>query len=72
MIDLPDFGTPLRRIAGSAETLADISPERETGLRMGPDGWPLPPDRMTGTEPCSNSSCFLQTILPDSFDVTGR
>jgi hypothetical protein len=26
MIDLPDFGTPLRRIAGSAERIAGISP----------------------------------------------
>jgi hypothetical protein len=26
LIDLPDFGTPLRRIAGSAEKLAGISP----------------------------------------------
>src|ERR687894_2373507 len=26
MIDLPDFGTPLRRIAASAEKLADIAP----------------------------------------------
>lgn len=26
MVDLPDFGTPLRRIAGSAEKLADIPP----------------------------------------------
>ena len=26
MIDMPDFGTPLRRIAGSAEKLAGLSP----------------------------------------------
>ena len=26
VIDLPDFGTPLRRIAGSAEQIAGISP----------------------------------------------
>jgi hypothetical protein len=26
MIDVPDFGTPLRRIAGSAEKLAGLSP----------------------------------------------
>lgn len=26
MIDLPDFGTPLRRIAGSVEKIADIPP----------------------------------------------
>jgi hypothetical protein len=27
MIDLPDFGTPLRRIAGSVEKLAGVPPE---------------------------------------------
>ena len=27
MIDLPDFGTPLRRIAGSVEKMAGITPE---------------------------------------------
>ena len=27
MIDLPDFASPLRRIAGSAEKLAGVSPE---------------------------------------------
>jgi hypothetical protein len=27
MIDLPDFSSPLRRIAGSAEKLAGVSPE---------------------------------------------
>jgi hypothetical protein len=29
MIDLPDFSTPLRRIAGSVEKLAGITPERD-------------------------------------------
>jgi hypothetical protein len=27
MIDLPDFSTPLRRIAGSVEKIADVAPE---------------------------------------------
>jgi hypothetical protein len=27
MIDLPDFGTPLRRIAGSVEKMAGVPPE---------------------------------------------
>src|ERR1700721_3887050 len=27
MVDLPDFGTPLRRIAGSAEKMAGVAPE---------------------------------------------
>jgi hypothetical protein len=29
MIDLPDFGTPLRRIAGSVEKIAGIPPEED-------------------------------------------
>ncbi|SDS85314.1 hypothetical protein [Bradyrhizobium canariense] len=29
MIDLPDFGTPLRRIAGSVEKIADVPPGDE-------------------------------------------
>ena len=31
MIDLPDFSSPLRRIAGSAEKLAGVSPEPDLG-----------------------------------------
>jgi hypothetical protein len=27
MVDLPDFGTPLRRIAGSVEKMAGVPPE---------------------------------------------
>jgi hypothetical protein len=29
MVDLPDFGTPLRRIAGSVEKIAGVSPDDE-------------------------------------------
>ena len=29
MIDLPDFGTPLRRIAGSVEKMAGVPPEED-------------------------------------------
>jgi hypothetical protein len=29
MVDLPDFGTPLRRIAGSVETIANVPPGDE-------------------------------------------
>jgi hypothetical protein len=29
MIDLPDFSTPLRRIAGSVEKMAGVSPEQD-------------------------------------------
>jgi hypothetical protein len=36
LIDLPDFGRPLRRIAGSLETIADIPPGR--GADAEPDG----------------------------------
>src|SRR3981081_3880957 len=29
MVDLPDFGTPLRRIAGSVEKMAGVPPEQD-------------------------------------------
>ena len=29
MVDLPDFGTPLRRIAGSVEKIAGVAPEEQ-------------------------------------------
>jgi hypothetical protein len=29
MVDLPDFGTPLRRIAGSVEKIAGVPPDDE-------------------------------------------
>src|ERR1700754_3381770 len=29
MVDLPDFGTPLRRIAGSVEKMAGVPPEED-------------------------------------------
>src|SRR5205809_404451 len=29
MVDLPDFGTPLRRIAGSVDKMAGVAPEEE-------------------------------------------
>jgi hypothetical protein len=32
MVDLPDFGTPLRRIAGSLEKLAGVPPEPDPTL----------------------------------------
>lgn len=41
LIDLPDFGTPLNRIAGSAEKIA--------GIRPGGDG--LPPESVVDAEP---------------------
>jgi hypothetical protein len=38
LIDIPDFGTPLRSIAGSVEKIANASPEGEgeAGLEAGP------------------------------------
>jgi hypothetical protein len=35
MIDLPDFGTPLRRIAGSVEKIADVRPGEEAAEAAG-------------------------------------
>jgi hypothetical protein len=37
MIDLPDFGTPLRRIAGSVEKIAGVPPDEEEA-RMADQG----------------------------------
>ena len=31
MVDLPDFGTPLRRIAGSVDKIAGVPPDDEAG-----------------------------------------
>jgi len=35
MIDLPDFGTPLRRIAGSVEKIAGVPPDEEEARMAG-------------------------------------
>jgi hypothetical protein len=45
LIDLPDFGTPLNRIAGSTEKLA--------GLKPGEGFMELPPDEMAETRPAA-------------------
>src|SRR4026209_2193219 len=37
MIDIPDFGTPLRRIAGSVEKMAGGPPEQDSTERKGGD-----------------------------------
>ena len=34
MVDLPDFGTPLRRIAGSVEKMAGVLPEQDSTERQ--------------------------------------
>ena len=36
MIDLPDFGTPLRSIAGSVERIADSAPARDVEPEIAP------------------------------------
>jgi hypothetical protein len=38
MIDLPDFGTPLRSIAGSVEKIADATPAADEGEAWTEDG----------------------------------
>jgi hypothetical protein len=35
MVDLPDFGTPLRRIAGSVEKIAGVPPGEEATATAG-------------------------------------
>jgi len=35
MVDLPDFGTPLRRIAGSVEKIAGVPPDEEEARMAG-------------------------------------
>jgi hypothetical protein len=38
MIDLPDFSTPLRRIAGSVEKMAGVPPEQDPTEPAAGDG----------------------------------
>jgi hypothetical protein len=45
LVDLPDFGTPLNRIAGSTEKIA--------GLKPGEGFMDLPPDEMAETRPAA-------------------
>jgi hypothetical protein len=40
MVDLPDFGTPLRRIAGSVEKMAGVPPEPDPTLPAEPVSHP--------------------------------
>ena len=57
VIDLPDFGTPLRRIAGSVEHMAGIAPGQ--GRRL-PKMWKQPRSpliRSMAIDRCSN--CFF-------------
>jgi len=54
MIDLPDFGSPLRRIAASTEKLAGIDPDEADGATpVRPPGTPEPglPGEGNGPEP---------------------
>ena len=50
MIDLPDFGTPLRSIAGSVEKMADT---RSAGTGDGPES--PPPSALEAAEPPDNT-----------------
>jgi len=46
LIDLPDFGTPLRSIAGSVEKIADATPAADGGeVRTGIGTEPPPADK---------------------------
>ena len=46
MIDIPDFGTPLRSIAGSVEKIADTVPDTGSEAEQEPSLAPasVPPD----------------------------
>src|SRR4051795_12963132 len=46
MVDLPDFGTPLRRIAGSVEKMAGVPPEDEAAAAVA-----APAHSVAGAEP---------------------
>ena len=77
MIDLPDFGTPLRSIAGSVEKIADVAPERGRSCGRRADSPPrrLAPDAGSKNRPSIAKRrsaamfelmfCSLLTILPD-------
>lgn len=42
MIDLPDFSTPLRSIAGSVEKIADAAPDAAADIEPAPESTPAP------------------------------
>jgi hypothetical protein len=42
MVDLPDFGTPLRRIAGSVEKIAGVPIDNEAASLLGEESPPAP------------------------------
>jgi hypothetical protein len=59
MVDLPDFGTPLNRIAGSAEKLAgirpgegdaDVAPESAAGIKQDDERAGVPPETSAGVK----------------------
>src|SRR5690348_12042279 len=49
LVDLPDFGTPLNRIAGSAEVMAGLKPNE--GAYLGQDDTPEPEAHVPPPEP---------------------
>jgi hypothetical protein len=44
MVDLPDFGTPLRRIAGSVEKIANVDDDEDFGMPSAPHAAAEAPD----------------------------
>ena len=66
LVDLPDFGTPLRRIAGSVESMAGLRLAKGQQL---PTRWNEPASPMTSTDSrwrmLELILCSLLTILPD-------
>jgi hypothetical protein len=61
MIDLPDFSTPLRRIAGSVETMAGIPPKEDPTE---------PPPEKDPTEPPSGAAA-AHPAAPDDAKAGG-
>jgi hypothetical protein len=59
MIDIPDFGTPLRSIAGSVEKIASATPE---------EGGPTEPD--TGSAPAATPGKPSETRQPGPVKAT--
>jgi hypothetical protein len=54
MVDLPEFGTPLRRIAGSVEKMAGVPPE--------PDPIKTPPE--AAGHPAATTSAIAKSEVP--------
>jgi hypothetical protein len=64
MIDLPDFGTPLRSIAGSVEKIANAAPHQDSTAQ--PETGSAPPTAPAGPSEKRHSST---TKARESSDV---